>query len=170
MLGVKTIGNATLIAYEDVPVLATDPWIDPVGAYFGSWTLSHEIPNAEEGEIVASKYIWLSHGHPDHIDQRSLARLRTNQILVPNHYGERIYTDLKTDGFAVRKMPDREWVQLSRRIRAMCIPDYFQDAVLLVDVGGHLFININDAIERGWGRFIRKVAAGFNNRYLLKVS
>ncbi len=48
MLGVKTIGNATLIAFDGEPVLATDPWIgDEDDAYFGSWTLSNEIPARE---------------------------------------------------------------------------------------------------------------------------
>jgi len=37
MLGIKTIGNATLIAYDDLPVLATDPWFgDEDEAFFGS--------------------------------------------------------------------------------------------------------------------------------------
>jgi hypothetical protein len=27
MLGVSTIGNAILIAYDDNPILATDPWV-----------------------------------------------------------------------------------------------------------------------------------------------
>src|SRR4051794_31492460 len=35
-LGFDTIGNATLIAYDGGPVLATDPWLDGP-AYFGSW-------------------------------------------------------------------------------------------------------------------------------------
>jgi hypothetical protein len=49
LLGVKTIGNATLIAFDGEPVLATDPWIgDEDDAYFGSWTLSHEIPVREK--------------------------------------------------------------------------------------------------------------------------
>jgi hypothetical protein len=40
MLGIKTIGNATLIAYDDVPILATDPWFgDEDSAFFGSWWL-----------------------------------------------------------------------------------------------------------------------------------
>ena len=44
MLGVKTIGNATLLAFDDAPVLVTDPWLGDVDpAYFGSWILSHEI-------------------------------------------------------------------------------------------------------------------------------
>lgn len=42
-LGFDTIGNATVIAYDQGPILATDPWIG--GApYFGSWALAHEIP------------------------------------------------------------------------------------------------------------------------------
>ena len=45
MLGVSTTGNATLIAYDDKPILATDPWFgDENPAYFGSWGLSHRIP------------------------------------------------------------------------------------------------------------------------------
>jgi hypothetical protein len=36
MLGVSTIGNAILIAYDDNPILATDPWFgDENPAYFG---------------------------------------------------------------------------------------------------------------------------------------
>jgi hypothetical protein len=37
MLGVSATGNATLIAYDDKPILATDPWFgDENPAYFGS--------------------------------------------------------------------------------------------------------------------------------------
>ena len=37
MIGLSTIGNATLIAYDDNPILATDPWFgDEDPAYFGS--------------------------------------------------------------------------------------------------------------------------------------
>ncbi|HET7085378.1 MAG TPA: hypothetical protein VFI23_11445 [Rhizomicrobium sp.] len=170
MLGVKTIGNATLIAFEDVPILATDPWFDPHGAYFGSWTLSHPVPATERQEILDSKYIWISHGHPDHLDARSIAELKSNIILLPDHYGRRIYTDLKADGFNVQIMPDRKWVELSPRIKAMCVTDYFQDAILLVDVGGRLFVNINDAYDRAWGGLVREITAGYKERYLLKLS
>ena len=47
MQSLSTIGNATLIAYDNnLPILSTDPWFgDEDDAYFGSWTLSHEIPN-----------------------------------------------------------------------------------------------------------------------------
>jgi hypothetical protein len=43
----------------------------------------------------------------------------------------------------------------------MCIPDYNQDAILFIDVGGKLIFNKNDAGDRGWGRFARKVIREF---------
>ena len=48
MASISTVGNATLIAYEDSkPILSTDPWFGGEDhAYFGSWNLSHEIPHS----------------------------------------------------------------------------------------------------------------------------
>ena len=42
-IGFETIGNATLVCHDRSPVLVTDPWLTG-GAYFGSWELSHAIP------------------------------------------------------------------------------------------------------------------------------
>src|SRR5687767_5697306 len=50
-IGFETIGNATLICHDQKPMLVTDPWF--VGpAYFGSWTLSHEIPEQQRQAIL----------------------------------------------------------------------------------------------------------------------
>jgi L-ascorbate metabolism protein UlaG (beta-lactamase superfamily) len=98
MLGVKTIGNATLIAFEDCPILATDAWFgDEDDACFGSWSLTHRIPPAEKCEIENAKYVWFSHGHPDHLNPSSINRLRHSSILLPDHVGNRIKNDLKTE-------------------------------------------------------------------------
>ena len=41
----ETIGNASLIVYEkNIPIIASDVWLDSEDAYFGSWVLSHKIP------------------------------------------------------------------------------------------------------------------------------
>ena len=171
MLGVKTIGNATLIAYDGRPVLATDPWFgEEHDAYFGSWRLSHGIPPAEKNEILAAPYIWFSHGHPDHLNPRSVERLRHAAILLPDHVGGRIRDDLESSGYRVTVLPDGEWVGLSRRIRVLCLSDYIQDAVLLVDVGGRLFINMNDSGARARLRRIPRIARQFRHSYLLRLA
>jgi len=167
-IGFDTIGNATVIIYDKKPLLVTDPWITQ-SAYFGSWRKSHTIPTEQMEAIKNSEYIWFSHGHPDHLNPDSLPLFREQKVLLPNHVGGRIKTDLENQGFSAEVLPDREWVQLSEKLRIMCICDYFQDAIILIDINGRLIINTNDANDRGWGRFARKVAKPFKIKFLLAL-
>jgi hypothetical protein len=168
-LGFETIGNATLICYDGGPVLATDPWITG-SAYFGSWTRSHTIPEEQRAAIAACPYVWLSHGHPDHLSLESLEALRGATLLIPDHVGGRIRRDLAEQGFQLRVLPCREWVQLSPRIHIACVADWNQDAVLLVSLGGRLVVDLNDAGERGWGPFVRGLTRRHPESYLLRLS
>jgi hypothetical protein len=171
MLGVKTIGNATLVAYEDKPVLTTDPWLGDIDeAYFGSWKLSHVIPEDIRADILASKFVWFSHGHPDHLNPGSAERFHNATILLPDHVGGRIRRDLEERGYRVQVLPDKTWIELSPRIKVFCMSDYIQDAVLLVDVGGRLFINMNDCGARAGMRLIPKITKEYKDSYLLTLS
>ncbi len=169
LTGFDTIGNATLIFYDrGRPVLATDPWIDGC-PYFGSWSMSHEIPVAQREAILGADHIWFSHGHPDHINWDSLELLRQKHLLIPNHFGGRILKDLRSQGFNADPMADREWVALSDSIRVMCIANHFQDAILLADVNGRLVANFNDSSDHGWGRTVRKIIAEYETSFLLNL-
>jgi len=171
MIGVKTIGNATLIAFDDIPIIATDPWLGGgTGAYFGSWQLSHQIPRQEMEDILACQYVWFSHGHPDHMNAESIESFRNTCILLPDHVGSRIFNDLQTQGYTVRILPNREWTQLSKNVRICCASDVNQDALLLVDVNGHLFVNLNDGGAIGSQGWVRSVVKHYKQSYLLKLS
>lgn len=167
-LGFDTIGNATVIAYDRGPVLVTDPWFEG-DAYFGSWTLSHEVPPEQAAAIRAAPYCWVSHGHPDHLSLSSLRQLRRATILLPDHVGGRIAQALRDDGFTVVVLQDRSWVRLSDRIQVCSIADYNQDAILLIDVGGRLVIDLNDSSDRGWRRFVRDAASRYDISFLLQL-
>jgi hypothetical protein len=168
-LGFETIGNAALICHDQGPVLVTDPWIEG-GAYFGSWGLSHEIP-AEVGEnIKQAPFVWISHGHPDHLSSKSLDLLAGKKILLADHVGGLIGKGLRERGFEVTVLKDRQWIQLSDRIRVLAIADYIQDSVLLVDIGGKLVVDMNDADDHGWGRFVKKIISGYPVSFLLHLS
>jgi hypothetical protein len=171
VLGVKTIGNATLIAFDGRPVLVTDPWLGGEDdAYFGSWTLTHAIPKEEHREILDAEYVWFSHGHPDHLNPHSKKHFLSKKILLPDHVGDRIKDDLERLGYDITVLPDRKWITLSKRVKILCISDYIQDAVLLVDVNGRLFVNLNDSAARGHIKFIQKIIATYKDSYLLKLS
>jgi len=149
MQKVATTGNATIIVYDGTPLLATDPWIgDEEPAYFGSWVLSHRIPQNLKDDIAACPYIWFSHGHPDHLNPTSIERFKGKKILLADHVGSRIHRDIAPNGFDVTILPDRKWVTLTDKVKVHCITTRIQDSILLVDVGGRLFINLNDAGAR----------------------
>ena len=169
MLGVQTIGNATLIAYDNHPVLSTDPWMGGDHyAYFGSWHLPYDIPENLRNDIFKSEYIWFSHGHPDHINHDSLHLFKKNKILISNHFGSRIYKDLKEEKFNVSILEDRKWVNLSKNISIMSISTNIQDSILLVRVNNDVFINLNDAGPYS-SRFIKKTVSKFKRKFLLSI-
>lgn len=165
----ETIGNATILVYDqERPLLATDPWIEGT-SYFGSWTLSHEIPPAQKHAAKEAPFIWFSHGHPDHLNPESLPLFLGRTILLPDHHGKRIQSDLEGMGHEVKVLPQKKWVELSPSVRVQCLSDYYQDAILLIDVNGRLLVNTNDAIDRGWGRHVRKVIQAFDKSFLLSL-
>jgi len=168
--GIKTIGNATLIAFDEVPILSTDPWLENKPAYFGSWTLPYSIPDEEFSEIKLSKYIWFSHGHPDHINPDSLNQFRESKILLSDHVGNRIKDNLTKLGMEVYTLPDRKWTNLSERIKVYSIADFSQNSILLVDVNSYLFVNLNDAPERWWGHTVKKIIKNYKKSYLMQLT
>lgn len=171
MKRVTLTGNATLIAYDGRPVLATDPWFgDEEPAYFGSWVLSHKIPQHLKEDISGCEFIWFSHGHPDHLNPGSIGRFRSRKILLPDHVNGRIFKDISPNGYDVTILPDRKWVRLSDNVRVHCITTQIQDAILLVEVAGKLFINLNDAGTRDCSRYIRGIAKDYEHSYTLALS
>jgi len=170
MLGVQTIGNATLIAYDNAPILSTDPWLGlDHYAYFGSWFLPYEIPNNLKKDMINSKYIFFSHGHPDHLNADSLHQFKKNKIILGDHVGNRIYEDLKNQGFDVELLGERIWTKLSKHISVMSISTKIQDTVLLIKVKNDIYINLNDAGPYH-SMFIKKICKPFKRKFLLSIS
>ena len=167
-LGFETIGNATLICHDRRPVLVTDPWIKG-SAYFGSWALSHQIPDEQMHSIEHCEFVWISHGHPDHLNAESLKTLKKKKILLPNHVGEYIFRYLQDEGYDVSILKDKAWTKLSDHIKVLCLCDYNQDATLLVDINGRLIVNMNDSKALGWKSFIRKTVRSYPVSFYLHL-
>ena len=168
MLGFETIGNATLTVFDDIPILTTDPWIKGK-PYFGSWAHKFNIPKKQIENIENSKYIWLSHGHPDHIDPESLYLFENKTILIPDHYGERIFNDLKHKYKCV-KINSNSWFDISKNVRIKSFADWNQDACLLIEINKtDIILNLNDGSGLGWSKTIKEIIKNYKNRFLLKL-
>ena len=113
-IGFETIGNASVICYDRKPVLITDPWLAG-NPYFGSWALSHEIPDEQMEAAKQCEYVWVSHGHPDHLSVQSLRLIKDAKVLVPDHVGGGIADELGGLGFNVTVLKNHQWTELSPR-------------------------------------------------------
>lgn len=169
-LGFVTCGNATLIAFDQgEPVLVTDPWIAG-RQYFGSWSLPYRFTAEQLEAFTRARHVWLSHGHPDHLNLDSLAQFRDKTLLLPKHRGDRIVTDLRAQGFTVRELPDGEWVTLSPQIRIFTRTDRNQDAAVLVALGDQCgVLNLNDGSTLGTRASLEKELAPFPRRFVLRL-
>lgn len=168
MIGFETIGNATVTCFDDGPVLSTDPWIDGE-PYFGSWGQPYTIPDDQIKNISNSKYIWLSHGHPDHINGKSFKFFKDATLLIPDHHGDRIFNYF-SPRFKTIKLKSNEWFQVSKNIRVKSFADWNQDASLIIDIlGKDCILNQNDGSLLGWKKTIKKIISNYENRFLLKL-
>ena len=152
----ETCGNAIIIVRVDGrPILATDPWL--VGScYFGSWMLDKPLTETQIRDIQSAEYVWISHGHPDHLHPDSLDMLPPGKrVLVPDHYHPEIHDMLVARGFEVQNLGYRKWFVLSPEVRICCVDNPNQDAILVVETGQGILINKNDSPFCGEFRFLR---------------
>ena len=168
MIGFETTGNATITVFDDIPVLTTDPWINGK-PYFGSWSHAYEIPKEQLNNILVSKYIWLSHGHPDHIDPDSLDLFKEKILLIPDHYGDRIFNDLSKN-YKCEKIKSNVWFEVSKNIRIKSFADWNQDSSLLIEIAKKdIIFDLNDGAALGWSKEIKKIISNYKNRFLMKL-
>jgi len=168
MRGFDTIGSATLIAYDDGPVLTTDAWINDA-AFFGSWGHDYSIPAEQMAGIRAARFHWFSHGHPDHLNIESLPDLTGGVFLLADHYGSRIARELGAAGHRVEVLRDWEWRRLSPAIRVCTVANQNQDSILLIDINGRLVVDANDSPDYGEAWRVRAIAKRFREVYLLQL-
>ena len=127
---------------------------------FGSWYLPYEIPEQINQDILDSKYIFFSHGHPDHLNPDSVHKFKKNTIILGDHVGKRMFNDLKSQGFNVMILKERVWTSLSKNVSVMSVSTKIQDTILIIKIRNDIFINLNDAGPMNH-RFIKKVVKNF---------
>lgn len=172
MIGVATVGNASLICFDNnKPIITTDPWFgEEDDAYFGSWVGSYKIPKIYKDHMINSEFIWVSHGHPDHLNPKSIKKFKKKKILISDHYGSRIFDDLTKQKYNITIIPDKKWIELSKNVSVHSITTLNQDSILLVKVKDTLFVNLNDADPIYCSKYIKNIAKNFNNSYLLSLA
>jgi len=168
MIGFETTGNATVTVFDNEPVLTTDPWVFG-NPYFGSWGHKYKIPKQQLENIKNSKYIFLSHGHPDHIDPDSFDIFKNKILIIADHYGDRIYNDLKKNYNCI-KLKSNTWFEISKNVRIKSFADWNQDSALIIEIlKKNILFNLNDGQALGWTKTIKNIIKSYDNKFLLKL-
>ena len=167
-------GNATLIVEKDnKPIIATDPWLHFYTAYFGSWSTAFKIPNYHLSLLEKVPFIWISHFHPDHLNLKSLFRIkgREKKILLSQQYSNRVAYDLRKAGFNVLILPSKSFINLDEDIDIATFPILNTvDSCLIIKIKKNLVINLNDTLCDPSKNFLKKEIKKSNNSLLLKLA
>jgi hypothetical protein len=144
----QTLAHATMLVStekDSAPVLATDPWLFG-SCYWRSWWLSRQLEPEQIERVARSRYIYLSHEHPDHLHVPSLRRVASGStVLVPDFLEMKMDSYLRDElGLTVQRLPPNQWVSLGEGVRVLSLPYPSNDSVLLVDTPEALLINLND--------------------------
>lgn len=141
---ISFIGHASiLLECGDVSIL-TDPWW--AGPCFGAqwWIYPRPFLEALEGRNL--NYIYISHGHNDHLHPGTLTRFgRDTKILVAK--GLDIGSSLRKMGYSVLELPDGEATELRSGVKATIRPTINDDSLLVVSDGKETCVNLNDALH-----------------------
>src|SRR5260221_4809775 len=166
----EPFGNASLeIACDDHPLLVTDPWLFGT-AYFGSWALERAVDARQRARVLAAPFVWISHGHPDHLHLPSAESLdRRSEILLPDHYRPEMRDWFAGRGFHTRVLRYKTWTELAPGLRVMCLDNENLDAILVIEAGGALIINKNDSPFCGEDRFFRRLVRRYDKSFLLSL-
>lgn len=158
----ETLGNASIQIFADgKPLLITDPWLRGK-AYFGSWALDKPLTEQQISNALASQFVWISHGHPDHLHHESLEMFaKGTKFFVADHYDPEIAQMLKDMGFDVTIMEYRKWYPIGPNVRMFAVDNENQDSILAIEAGDHLLLNINDSPLCGEFGFFKKLIAGY---------
>ncbi len=171
---VHSCGNATIIIEKDGhPIIATDPWLHMHKAYFGSWSTSHKIPLFHMDLLERCPYYWISHFHPDHLNLRSLLKLKAKEktIFLSEQYYNRVANDLRRSGIKVIILPKNKYIKLEQDLEIATFPIIEAiDSALLIKSKNCLIVNLNDTDSGPSNSFVKKEISNSKHSLLLKLA
>lgn len=142
---VTYIGHAALLAEARGIRILSDPWWR--GPCFGAQWWVWPRPDLVPLEQAPVDFVYLSHGHHDHLHPGTLATLSGRPtLLVAKSLGLAAGLREMVD-FPVREIGEDETVELGDGITAGIWPTYGGDSLMWISDGDQVLVNANDALH-----------------------
>lgn len=159
---VSFVGHASILIETNGISILSDPWWH--GPCFGlQWWL---YPRADLSALQAIKldYIYISHGHNDHLHPGTLRRLpKSAKILVSSAGG--LKDHLSRLGFDVVEIGENERFDLGRNLTAEIRPTINDDTLMVISDGVETCVNANDALHAAPIAVQDRVISHLKSRY-----
>lgn len=133
-----------LIETEDLRI-ATDPWLDGA-AYCEQWYLFPKPLNAEKLQNIDA--IFVSHGHEDHLNEETLRTLpKESKVFYPYSFFGGAKEYIESIGFEeVKECITFKKYQISEKTAVTFVINS-HDSLMIIESGGKVLINVNDALH-----------------------
>ncbi len=136
------IGHASILVETHGVRILSDPWWR--GPCFGAQWWNYPKPHVEAiGEGI--DFIYISHGHHDHLHPGTLRTLSRATCLVSRNIG--IADTLRGLGFPVVELGDDSSHELAPGVRCRIIETYTADTLFAVEDGERVCVNLNDSLH-----------------------
>jgi beta-lactamase family protein len=144
------VNHASVLIKGERQSILTDPWYEGE-AFHRGWRLLYENKEHDiEYVLHNTKFIWISHEHPDHFSIGFFRKYKSliidNNIVVMFQHtkDKRVIGFLKKSGFQSMELPSGEPFALEDKFTVRIVKDEFYDSALLVNVAGIDIFNLND--------------------------
>jgi L-ascorbate metabolism protein UlaG (beta-lactamase superfamily) len=141
---VTFIGHASILIETRGISILSDPWWN--APCFGAqwWNYPRAASKLVEGRSI--DYIYVSHGHHDHLHPGTLRRLdKSARILVAAELD--LADGLRKSGFEVVELNNGAEHELVEGVKARIMPTYADDSLMVVSDGDEVCLNLNDALH-----------------------
>ena len=142
---VTFIGHASILVEAAGVSVLSDPWWN--GPCFGAQWWTYPLPQHRLLDDRQIDYIYISHGHHDHLHTGTLSTLpKTAMVLVSSALD--LATSIRALGFEVIEVsPDRPTPLGNGGLQARIMPTYGDDTLLALSDGQQVCLNLNDALH-----------------------
>jgi L-ascorbate metabolism protein UlaG (beta-lactamase superfamily) len=138
------IGHAALLVEVGSIKIISDPWWS--GPCFGVQWWLYPPPDLDCLKKGVPDYIYISHGHSDHLHPGTLRRLpKSARVLVSRPW--EIGDAIKRLGFEVISLKSEQQTELAPGVKVEIIDSYGSDTIMVITDGEETFVNANDALH-----------------------
>lgn len=138
------VGHASILIETCGISILSDPWWR--GPCFGAQWWVYPAPAVDTLKDVKPDYIYISHGHHDHLHPGTLKQFgRETTILVAQSSNMAAF--IRDMGFTVIEVGDEAIALGGGEVSCRIVPTYSDDTLMAISDGREVCLNINDALH-----------------------